>query len=55
MFWLDDFSAPKLQRAWMDGSHAQNILYFNVLPNDLVLDFIKERVYWVNRVVQKIK
>lgn len=48
MFWLDDFSEPKLKHAWMDGSHVKDILSFKDLPKDLVLDFIRERVYWVN-------
>lgn len=49
MFWIDSFLSMKIKRAWMDGSHMENILSFEKgLPVDLVLDFIKERIYWVS-------
>ncbi|XP_045781446.1 low-density lipoprotein receptor-like [Maniola jurtina] len=49
MYWTDVGKEPKIERAGMDGSHRQTIVSNDVVwPNGLTLDFVHNRLYWVD-------
>ncbi|XP_013384074.1 uncharacterized protein LOC106154305 [Lingula anatina] len=49
MFWSDWGYDAKIERAWMDGQHRQLVIGDKVIwPNGLTVDFVLDRLYWVD-------
>lgn len=49
MYWTDWGTAPRIERAGMDGTHRQVIVNYEVKwPNGITLDLVRKRVYWVS-------
>lgn len=49
MYWTEWGSIPRIERAGMDGRHRQIIISTNIKwPNGLTLDFVLNRIYWVD-------
>ena len=47
MYWTDWGKAPKIERAWLDGSHRRHLVNTSLgWPNGLVLDTTSDLIYW---------
>uniref|UniRef100_A0A8W7Q034 EGF-like domain-containing protein n=1 Tax=Anopheles coluzzii TaxID=1518534 RepID=A0A8W7Q034_ANOCL len=49
VFWTDWGTAPKIERAFMDGSDRQTIIAEAIFwPNGLTIDYTSSRIYWAD-------
>jgi low density lipoprotein receptor-related protein 5/6 len=56
MYWSDWGSHPKLERAWLDGTHREVLVNTSIQwPNGLALDYIERKVYWGDAKLDKIE
>jgi low density lipoprotein receptor-related protein 5/6 len=56
MYWSDWGSHPKLERAWLDGTHREVLVNTSIQwPNGLALDYIERKVYWADAKLDKIE
>nr|XP_034837843.1 very low-density lipoprotein receptor-like [Maniola hyperantus] len=54
MYWTDVGTVPKIERAGMDGTHRQIIVSNVSSPNGVVLDLVRERIFWVDSKLHEI-
>ena len=47
MFWSDHGVEPKIERAYMDGTH-RNVIYRGGRANGLTIDYLERRLYWTS-------
>lgn len=56
MYWSDWGSRPKLERAWLDGTHREVLVNTSIeWPNGLALDYLERKVYWADAKLDKIE
>ena len=56
IYWSDWGSHPKLERAWLDGTHREVLVNTSIQwPNGLALDYIERKVYWADAKLDKIE
>ena len=47
LYWSDWGNAPRIERAWMDGSHREAIITEEIFwPNGIALDVEEQKIYW---------
>ena len=56
MYWSDWGFHPKLERAWLDGTHRTVLVNTSIRwPNGLALDYIGRKLYWADAKLDKIE
>ena len=56
MYWSDWGSHPKLERAWLDGTHREVLVNTSIQwPNGLALDYTERKLYWADAKLDKIE
>ena len=56
MFWCDWGERPRIERAGMDGNQRQIVADTRLQwPNDVTLDLVKRRIYWVDAKLKLIE
>ena len=56
MFWTDWGRYPKIEKAWLNGKHRHPLVVNEITwPNDVALDRILKRVYWVDSNLDRIE
>ncbi len=56
MFWTDWGSSPRIERAYMDGTHRQAIVTTNIAwPNGITIDTKTNKIYWTEGKFDKIE
>ena len=56
MYWCDWGARPRIERAGMDGSRRQIVVDTRLeWPNDVTLDLVKRRLYWVDAKLKLIE
>lgn len=56
MYWTDWGLKPKIERAWLDGTHRSILVNTSIKwPNGLALDYVERKVYWADARLDKIE
>jgi len=48
MYWSDWAQPPRLERAWLDGSHREEIVADIGRVAALTIDYAKQRLFWAD-------
>ena len=47
LYWSDWGNVPRIERAWMDGTHREAIITEDIFwPNGIAIDVEEQKIYW---------
>ena len=56
MFWTNWGKYPRIEKAWLSGEYHRPLVINTITwPNDVALDTILKRVYWVDSKLDKVE